>query len=155
MTILAIDPGNTESAFVRYSNDRGIIAKGKVPNQELRDMLRSQCASTDMVAIEMIACYGMPVGKEVFETCVFIGVLKEIFESKGTPINLIYRKDVKMHLCNSVRAKDGNVRQALIDKLGAQGTKKNPGPTYGVSGDIWAALGVAVTYLETVAIKPK
>jgi hypothetical protein len=33
----------------------------------------------------------------------------------------------------------------LIDALGEVGTKKNPGPLYGVSGHYWAALGVAYT----------
>ena len=43
-----------------------------------------------------------------------------------------------------MRAKDGNVRQALIDLIGEQGTKKNKGPTYGISSHSWAALAVAV-----------
>jgi hypothetical protein len=62
----------------------------------------------------------------------------------------IYRADVKLHLCNSHRAKDKNVRQALIDLYGptkeaAIGRKASPGPLYGLAGDGWAALGVAVT----------
>jgi hypothetical protein len=58
---------------------------------------------------------------------------------------LVYRRDVKMFLCGSNRAKDGNIRQALLDLVGPQGTKKAPGPTYGLRGDEWAALAVAVT----------
>ena len=60
----------------------------------------------------------------------------------------VYRQDVKLHLCKSNKAKDGNIRQALIDKLGPQGTKKYPGPTYGIKSHAWAALGVAVTAAE-------
>jgi hypothetical protein len=37
----------------------------------------------------------------------------------------------------------------LIDKLGVVGTKKNPGPLFGMKSHAWAALGVAVTALET------
>lgn len=59
------------------------------------------------------------------------------------PVELIYRRDIKIHLCGTVKAKDGNIRQALIDKHGAPGTKKSKGPTYGVSGHLWAALAVA------------
>ncbi|MBV8782506.1 MAG: hypothetical protein JO353_14005, partial [Phycisphaerae bacterium] len=51
------------------------------------------------------------------------------------------------------RAKDGNIRQALIDRFGptkerAIGKKKSPGPLYGMSGDCWSALAVAVTYAD-------
>jgi hypothetical protein len=100
----------------------------------------------------MIASYGMPVGREVFETCVWIG---RFMEQWGAPdrVNLVYRKDVKMHLCGSPRAKDANIRQALIDlfeptgggKTPQIGTKAKPGPLYGVSTHAWPALGVAVT----------
>ena len=60
------------------------------------------------------------------------------------PITLCYRKDIKLHLCGTTKARDPNVRQALIDRLGKPGTKKNPGPTYGVSSHAWSALAVAV-----------
>jgi len=57
----------------------------------------------------------------------------------------VYRKEVKIYLCGSMKAKDPNIRQALIDRLGDPGTKKNPGPTYGVKSHAWSALAVAVT----------
>ncbi|NII07239.1 hypothetical protein HBF25_12680 [Luteibacter anthropi] len=101
-----------------------------------------------VVAIEMIASYGMPVGAEVFETVRWIGRFQQACRDPEA-VRLIYRKDVKMHLCGTPRAKDANIRQALIDKLGAPGTKKSPGPTYGVKSHAWAALGVAVTASET------
>ena len=41
----------------------------------------------------------------------------------------VKRSAVKLHQCGSNRAKDANVRQALIDKMGPPGTKKAPGPT--------------------------
>jgi hypothetical protein len=104
----------------------------------------------DEVVIEMVASYGMAVGASVFETCVTIGRFVQLFSR--LPVSMMYRKDVKMHLCNSMRAKDANIRQALLDRLGPQGTKKNPGPTFGVSKDIWSALACAVTFADT---KPK
>jgi hypothetical protein len=44
-----------------------------------------------------------------------------------------------------------NIRKAIIDLYGPNekrvlGTKKEPGPLYGVSGDGWAALGVGLTF---------
>jgi hypothetical protein len=94
----------------------------------------------------MIASYGMAVGSSIFETCVWIG---RFIEVARTPVRLCYRKDVKMHLCGSMRAKDGNIRQRLIDIFGPQGTKKQPGKTYGIKSHTWAALAVAVYAAET------
>jgi len=47
-------------------------------------------------------------------------------------------------LCGSVRAKDSNIRQALIDRVGPQGKKHSPGPTYGLAKHDWAALAIAI-----------
>ena len=44
--------------------------------------------------------------------------------------------------------KDGNVRQALIDRFGVVGTKKDPGWFYGFHADIWQAYAVGVTYMD-------
>lgn len=150
MTILAIDPGTAESAFIIW-NGRRSYRSGFVPNADMLDIVRQAkdvkesalSPAIECVAVEMVACYGMPVGREVFETCLLIGRIIEVCEREGMPVKLIYRNDVKMHLCGSARAKDGNIRQALIDKHGAPGTKKSPGPTYGISGHLWSALAVA------------
>jgi hypothetical protein len=64
-------------------------------------------------------------------------------------VRLCYRKDIKLFLCGSMRAKDGNIRQRLIDIFGPQGTKKQPGATYGIKSHTWAALAVAVYAAET------
>lgn len=141
--ILAIDPGTTDSGWVEFEDGR-VLASGVSSNYELVTKLVGHHANK--LAIEMIASYGMPVGKEVFETCVWIGRFIEAFAQPTIPMHdhLIYRKDVKLHLCGTSKAKDANIRQALIDKLGPQGTKANPGPTYGVKSHAWAALAVAV-----------
>jgi hypothetical protein len=64
----------------------------------------------------------MPVGAEVFETIYWSGRFAEAYGVEHDA--RITRIDVKMHLCHSPRAKDGNVRQALIDRFGKPGTKK-------------------------------
>lgn len=138
-TVLAIDPGTTESAFVVW--DGKVVHRGIVPNEEILPIVAAAASSgIDLIAIEMIACYGMAVGKETFETCVWIG---RFMERATRPVHRVTRLAVKMHLCHSAKAKDGNVRQALIDKHGAPGTMKNKGPTYGIAKDLWAALAVA------------
>lgn len=150
-SIYAIDPGPEQSGYCLYVPDhQRVLSAGVKPNQQVRSYLMS--VDHTHVAIEMIASYGMPVGREVFETCVWIGQFKE---ACGRPddVLLVYRKDVKLHLCGTTKAKDANVRQALIDmfpatgggKVGQIGTKGNPGPLYGVSTHAWPALGVAIT----------
>ena len=136
--ILALDPGTTHSAFVQY-DQRGIHDHGHLPNTEIRQILIGR--EYDRVACEMIASYGMAVGSSTFETCVWIG---RFIEVARVDVELIFRKDIKLFLCGTMRAKDANIRQALIDKIGPQGTKAQPGPTYGIKSHSWAALAVAV-----------
>lgn len=121
--ILAVDPGNTHSAFVLLNDDMSIVEANKLENKEFVDVYTDyltpdlEYSNNSMhIAIEMIACYGMAVGKSVFDTCVFIGELKAIAEWRGFKVEFIYRKDEKMVLCNSMKAKDANIRQALIDR---------------------------------------
>ena len=102
----------------------------------------------DKLVIEMIASYGMPVGKEVFDTCVWIGRFVELARLQNIEVEYIYRKDEKMNICHSMKAKDSNIRQALIDRFGVVGTKKNPGWFYGFKADIWSAYAVGITYLD-------
>ena len=138
--ILAIDPGTTASAYVHYDPaKKAILASGYLPNIEMREHLKQ--SNYEAVAVERIASYGMAVGRETLETCEWVGRFQECSK---TDTYLCYRKDIKIFLCNSMRAKDANIRQALIDLIGEQGTKKNRGPTYGMKSHNWAALAVAV-----------
>jgi hypothetical protein len=151
--ILAIDPGSEYSAYVWLDEYLHPYDFGKIPNAEMLDViLRSETTSTKPVyfVIEMVACYGMAVGKEIFETCVTIGRFIQFAEERGffKKIDRIYRKEEKINLCGFMKAKDGNIRQALIDRFGPVGTKKNQGWFYGVSKDVWSAIAVGVTYSD-------
>ena len=153
--ILAIDPGPTQSGWCELDAHR-VRACGVLHNAQMLERVRS--TEAPVLAIEMIASYGMPVGREVFETCVWIGRYQQAW-SKPDAVRLVFRKEVTMHLCGSARAKDPNVRQALIDLFPATGggatpqigTKGRPGPLYGVSSHAWPALGVAVTVWNALA----
>lgn len=152
--LLAIDPGPTESALLLYSTKLHAPTRWeKIPN---RVCWPAWAWKANRLAVEMVASYGMSVGAEVFETALWAGRFLERWEHQhATEGQLVYRADVKLHLCHSKRAKDSNVRQALIDRYGGKqraiGRKASPGPLYGLSGDGWAALGVAVTATETTA----
>jgi hypothetical protein len=148
--ILAIDPGPTKSAYVFLDHRLMPKSFGIEKNEDVLHIIKKHYA--EHFAIEMIASYGMAVGKEVFETCVWIGRLSEASNINPT---YIYRKDEKINLCGSMKAKDGNIRQALIDRFGPVGVKKNQGWFYGVSKDVWAAVATGVTYHDLYLVNEK
>lgn len=138
--VVGVDPGTNKSAFAIFDG-REVLSFGIYENEHL---LLHGLWGRKHVFCEMIASYGMAVGASVFSTCIWIGRFLQNASAQGGNVSLVFRRDVKLWHCNSTRAKDGNVRQALIDRLGPQGTKKAPGPTYGVKSHEWAALAVAV-----------
>jgi len=154
VNIIAIDPGTTQSAMVQLFDGK-IISHEIANNKDVIYYLRTTKRQGVRFGIEMVASYGMPVGKDIFETVLWIGRFIEAWQNPyQSTYRKIYRKDVKMFLCNNTRAKDSNIRQALLDlypatgggKTPQVGTKKDPGPLYGFKADEWAALGVALTY---------
>lgn len=154
--VLAIDPGPTRSALITVRDGRPMPDFGIFDNDDvrgfLRELTRRSDGMVDVVVIEKVEGFGMAVGAEVFETVFWSGRFAEA--ARPIPVERVGRKAVKLHLCGSVRAKDPNIRQALLDRYGgsaAKGTKKAPGPLYGIAGDLWSALAVAVTYAETRA----
>lgn len=147
MSLLAIDPGTTESGYC-VMNGRQVVWSGVKPNAELLQC----CASHDGdIAIEMVAGMGMRVGRETFETVRWIGRFQQAAKDPEA-VRLVYRKDVKMHLCGKMAANDTTIRRALIDMYGgdvaAIGKKKNPGPLHGVKSHAWSALAVGITAME-------
>ena len=148
--ILAIDPGPERSAFLQWSEGE-IIAYGIEDNLAVLNMVRGISVSDEVyLAIEGISSYGMPVGKETFETCYYVGKCCEAF---GGPSTIVLRRDIKLHFCQNSRAKDANIRQALIDRFGVPGTKKRPGKLYGITKDIWSALAISVYFNDKMQEK--
>ena len=160
--ILAIDAGDKQSGYVVLrEKDLKPLDFGKVENEKLLDDIQmdrlerlSKEETINHVAIEMIASYGMPVGVEVFETCVWIGKFMLALENQNLEPRFIYRQEEKLNLCKSTKANDATIKQALVDRFATgqknygKGTKKEPGFFYGFKADIWSAMAVAVTYYD-------
>lgn len=153
MRLLAIDPGNTQSAYVVIDTDtRKPFEFAKVPNDHLVFTLLEWAGAIEHVVIEMVASYGMAVGADVFETCVWTGRFQQTFDllSPDTDVQLVKRQPVKLHHCHSPKAKDANIRQALVDRFApgqpnhGKGTKAQPGWFHGFRADIWQAYALAV-----------
>lgn len=155
--VLAIDPGNIQSAYVVIDEADGFrpIQFAKVDNHSFLLDLPNLASPVETVVIEKIASYGMPVGAEVFDTCVWSGRFHQrIKDFTGSDVFYLPRIDEKINLCGSSRAKDSNIRQALIDRFAkfdfknGRGTKSNPDFFYGFAKDIWAAYAVGITWLD-------
>ncbi len=142
--ILAIDPGPVESAFVEWDG-REILLHRKAENSTLL-CEELPISNADIMIIEQIKSYGMAVSDSIFDTVFWTGRFCEGWKGIWTRVP---RRDVKMHLCGTMRAKDSNIRMALIDRFGEPGTKKAPGMTYGISKDLWQAFALAVYWYDT------
>ena len=155
MRILAVDPGPTESAYALLdSATRRPLVVAKLPNAQVAAVL--EAGDFDLAVVEMVASYGMAVGAEVFETCVWIGRFVQIVAAADGTYRLIKRPDVKMHHCHNRGAKDSNVRSALVERFAyaqpnfGKGTKKSPGFFYGFSADVWQAYAVGVKAADDI-----
>lgn len=155
--ILSIDPGNIESAYTLIDENLKPIEHEKFVNENIRQELRRNIEKYNCklnIVIEKIASYGMAVGASVFDTCIWIGRFTEMVEQYNMNTYYIYRKDEKMNLCHSMKAKDTNIRQALIDRFAkfdfknGKGTKKQKDWFYGFKKDEWSAYAVGITYYD-------
>jgi hypothetical protein len=128
MNVLACDPGSAESAYVLLKG--GVPVKfGKLPNEALLRGLdggwNEPLGETpqDVLAIEYVRLRGMPVMQQVLDTMFWTGRFVEAWDGPWSPVD---RLDVKMTLCGDSRAKDGNIRVAVIDHYGGEAATKGP-----------------------------
>lgn len=153
MTIIAIDPGDQMSAYV-VTDGLTISAFSKAHNWTVLSQLMCVEDEPHICVCERIRSYGMPAGAELFETCEWSGRYMQAWIVKGIRYewHWLPRKDVKLNLCGNPRAKDANIRQAIIDRFGGKekaiGRKATPGPLWGISADVWSALAVGLTWLD-------
>lgn len=148
MIVIGLDPGTEESALVSWDGE--IVGLKEIFANEavFLELLQWNDLST-VLAIEKIESFGMAVGRETFRTVFWSGRFAQAWVQHAEEYRRfveVTRREVKLHICGHARATDSNIRQALIDRIGPIGTKKNQGPLYGVKGHEFAALAVAVTY---------
>ena len=158
--ILAIDPGDVRSAYSLLDPIKlNLVDMGLVDNSVLiADILSGKFEGVGEVVIEYPQPRGQPMYTQLVDAIFWIG---RFAQALGGQVALMDRKDVKMHLCFTPRAKDSNVRAALMSyfalderflpgdgKTPVIGNKRKRGPLYGVRKDIWAALAVAITHMD-------
>lgn len=145
---LGIDPGPTESAYALIRHDCSILSAGKLPNAVLFDILRSDGRQ---VAVESLQCYGMPVGRSVFETAYQIGRILRHCEITGLPVTLYPRQEYARAICGTAKISDAILRQALLLRFGGDG-KGEPLALLRGNTDKRSAFGVAVYHADLLRL---
>ena len=143
--ILAVDPGNVQSAFCLVSPDLRPLAfekcRNRLTKQEQKEIVeRTGCkdisrkiffdaikdAVHDIVpygevpvfVIEGIENFGMPAGRSLFDTAEYIGRLSQMIEETfGVEPFKVYRHEEKMTICHNPRANDATIKRALVDRF--------------------------------------
>ena len=167
--MLAIDPGPERSALVEFDADRfRYVRAAYAVNERIRFAVFKSRA--DRALIEYTPPYTQRVKgtghayvpKEILQTAFESGRMVEAWEQSHGPGDwgLINRTTIRRWLLGHTQGGDPEIRAAICDRFGvtaktAKGTKKEPGPLYGIKGDLWAALAVAIVYCDQNRIGPE
>lgn len=155
MIVLGVDPGTTHSGWVVLRAEPGesvtvLESSKETDNFECLRLFgeRLREHSGLHVAVETMTNYGQGFGMSAIQACIWVGRFTQYFCDRGTPVTHLERQDHVYMTLLGVRRGGNNsaIRKALIAMVGEPGTKKNPGPTYGLASHAWSALAIAVTY---------
>jgi hypothetical protein len=152
-TILGIDPGSEKSGFAIFCPSRGWVDNaGTISNLEL---MESYAPYWNQVVIEEFQSYGVKVGRDVFTACHWGGRFCQAFaiDYSASNVQMWSRQKVLNNFGASKRGlstTDTQVRASLIRKFGGKASTKKHGRLEGVTCHAWQALGVAVSWYETV-----
>jgi hypothetical protein len=152
--VLGIDPGPQSSAYAIWDGV-AIKQKGEISNLALILKLNqlARDSGINALAIERMEGMGMAVARETFDTEHWAGRIAQAWLTGwGNPVveearylDRVRRLDVKLHHTGRASGTDANIRAAIIGREGGKGTKKQPGPFFGVAGSHqWSAVAIAI-----------
>ena len=175
--ICGIDPVTEKIGFLLFDEHKVCVTfSSEMMNEVILEILRGDysfpgipdaCTWSELY-IEDIESMGLTVGKSTFVTVKWIGKFEEAYagRTKRKAVE-VSRGDEKITLCGARTyldkttgkrrgVKDAEIRRAVIDRFPPTGggknpqvgTKKEPGPLYGVKGHCWSALAVLITGME-------
>ena len=155
MDTLGIDPGPKESAYCLIKEDYTILDADKVLNDVLiYKIFNTECRlNFDEASIESLQSYGMPVGREVFETAYMVGRIQQKLADINRVCNLYPRQEYAHCICGTGKISDSILRQALLLRFG--GDKKGE-PLHMLKGssDLRSAFAIAVYHLDQKKWQP-
>lgn len=168
MISLAIDPGDVVSGWVLYDSSAprlvaaaegvvidGVRKAGVEHNDRLLKMVRDPSQrwpiAIHALVLETFRPRGQPMYSQLIETARYTGRLQEAWwGATRRAAVLITREGVKTELLGAPKGSDANVRAALVDLFGGKdaaiGSAKRRGPLYGLAGDSWQALALAIAH---------
>lgn len=161
--LLGIDPGPTASGLVVYEL-YGTGRPGRVlrsykqatmeqVRMELGTLAAAKLWHDTQVEVVLECTQAGPPSTQVVKTTEVVGRIMEGCDGRLLTWHAYYRREVLQALnCARKGNKDSLVRLACIelhggDRAAAIGTKKNPGPLYGVASHAWQALGVVCAHV--------
>lgn len=154
MIILALDVGTEQSGYCFMNSETyAPLEFGKIDNYQLLERI-VMMGMYDVLVYEEFQSYGMPVGKSTITSITWNGRFIQAAWDRKIPHVPIYRVEEKINLCGTTKAKDANLRQAMIDRFAkfdfknGKGTKDNRDWFYGFSKDAWSAAIIGVTYID-------
>lgn len=175
--ILSIDPGPEKSAWAVVDEETYVgpdaddfmpfehVTAPKLlgwkhePNQDLIDRIIAgkKFKNVKYLVIEECVSYGTTMGRTVLDTIFVSGMIWQawIMSQEDAYIVKITRPTVRTHMCGKATGVSAAVMRSRIydiyagnkGRKGAVGTKKNPGPLYGIKGDhAIDCLALAITF---------
>lgn len=154
MIILALDVGTEQSGYCLMDRETyKPLEFGKIDNFTLLENVVRH-GVYDVLVYEEFQSYGMPVGKSTIASITWNGRYIQASCERKIPYFPVYRVEEKINLCGTTKAKDANLRQAMIDRFATfdfkngKGTKDNRDWFYGFSKDAWSAAIIGVTFID-------
>lgn len=145
MKVLGIDPGTTESGYALIDERYTVLDAGKIDSALIDHLIRTSKPSA--VSCESIQAYGMAVGREVFETCYWIGEYRQVCKSLPVPFFLYPRPEYARAIAGVQKVTDSVLRQSLLLRFGSD---LKGGPLFKLRGDSdrKSAFAVAVYHID-------
>jgi hypothetical protein len=144
--VVGIDPGDTQSAYAVVDAHYEVVEADKVENEALALFLKCTLVDTHVV-VEGIQSYGMPVGRNVFDTCYQIGRILQICDDLGLPWTIYNRPEYTKAICGVQKISDSVLRQALLLRFGGD-KKGEPLNKLKGSTDKRSAFAIAAYHLD-------
>jgi hypothetical protein len=148
--LIGLDPGPETSGVVVYragGSPQVLEAHAKLDWPGVRQLMNQYPAWSTTFLCERVSA-GAISGKHILQTSEVCGRFMEYADSRNLKHHLYYRREVLAALgVGSGASKDALVRQVVLE-LHPEGTgsKKKPGPLFGVATHAWQALGLACAH---------